>query len=208
MTMKMTDSMNNTFTPEEVGVITDIQFFELKERVTQKILDALNHAQQGILASSVHEAFAYPHRMDAAIGKVSKGEQYKGYPYMVLDFPRLFAQSGVFAFRTMVWWGHAAYFTLHLSGKYLALHREAIVRNWSSLKGQGVYIYQDTQDVWHHEVESPFYESVDAVEASHLERWCEEFDYLKLACRLELSALDDLSKASVAAYELFFGVLR
>lgn len=200
--------MNNTFTPEELGVIADIEFFTLKERVTQKILDALNHAQQGILASHVHESFAYPHRMDAAIGKVSKGEQYKGYPYMVLDFPRLFAQSGVFAFRTMVWWGHAAYFTLHISGKYLAQHREAILRNWSALQGQGVYIYQDTQDVWHHEVESPYYETVDAVEAKHVEQWWEEFDYLKLARRLELLQLEDLASESVKAYELFFGVLR
>jgi hypothetical protein len=50
--------------------------------------------------------------------KISKGENYKGLPYLVLDFPRYFDKNHVFAIRTFFWWGHCFSSTLHLKGRY------------------------------------------------------------------------------------------
>ena len=50
--------------------------------------------------------------------KISKGENYKGLPWVILDYPRFFGRDDIFAIRTMFWWGHAFSLTLHLKGKY------------------------------------------------------------------------------------------
>ena len=51
-------------------------------------------------------------------GKISKGENYKGLPYLMLDYPAFFSKENIFAIRTMFWWGNFFSITLHLSGKY------------------------------------------------------------------------------------------
>jgi len=49
-------------------------------------------------------------------GKISKGENHNGYPYLVLDYPRNFQQSNIFAFRNLFWWGNFYSSTLHICG--------------------------------------------------------------------------------------------
>jgi hypothetical protein len=51
-------------------------------------------------------------------GKISKGENYHGLPYVILDYPALFSKEDIFAVRTMFWWGNFFSISLHLSGKY------------------------------------------------------------------------------------------
>ena len=53
-------------------------------------------------------------------GKISKGENYEGLPYVILDYPALFSKENIFAIRTMFWWGNFFSVTLHMSGeKYI-----------------------------------------------------------------------------------------
>lgn len=51
-------------------------------------------------------------------GKISKGENYKGLPYLILDFPAVFAKEDIFAIRTLFWWGNFFSISLHVSGKF------------------------------------------------------------------------------------------
>ncbi len=50
-------------------------------------------------------------------GKISKGENYLGLPYAILDYPAIFKKEDVFAIRTMFWWGNFFSITLHVSGR-------------------------------------------------------------------------------------------
>src|SRR5882762_9510184 len=56
-----------------------------------------------------------------ATPKISRGENYKGLPWVVLDYPRAFGREDVLAIRTLFWWGHYFSVTLHLKGKYKEL---------------------------------------------------------------------------------------
>ncbi len=51
-------------------------------------------------------------------GKISKGENYNGLPYLILDFPAIFGKENICAVRTMFWWGNFFSISLHLSGRY------------------------------------------------------------------------------------------
>jgi len=50
--------------------------------------------------------------------KIYKGEQYRGLPYTMLDYPRYFSKENIFAIRNFFWWGNFFSITLHLSGEY------------------------------------------------------------------------------------------
>ncbi len=51
--------------------------------------------------------------------KISKGENYQGLPWMMLDYPRLFSGNNIFSIRTMFWWGNHFSFFILLKGAYL-----------------------------------------------------------------------------------------
>lgn len=81
--------------------------------------------------------------------KISKGENYKGLPYVMLDYPRVFGKEDVFAIRTMFWWGHAFSVTLHLKGKYKDLFLPVIRERRAELSAAG-FEMGVSDDEWEH----------------------------------------------------------
>ena len=69
--------------------------------------------------------------------KISKGENYKGLPWVVLDYPRLFGREDVFAIRTLFWWGNYFSVTLHLKGIYKEMFLTVIRENIPALAASG-----------------------------------------------------------------------
>jgi len=49
--------------------------------------------------------------------KISKGENYRGLPYVIMDYPAFFSKENTVAIRTFFWWGNFFSISLHLSGK-------------------------------------------------------------------------------------------
>src|SRR5580693_8742254 len=67
-----------------------------------------------------------PGQIGIISAKISKGENYNGLPYVMLDCPRLFTQQNVFSIRTFFWWGNYFSVTLHLKGEFQQIFEEAI----------------------------------------------------------------------------------
>lgn len=59
-----------------------------------------------------------PNEVISVKPKISRGENYKGLPYLVLDYPRSYEKDNVLAFRVMIWWGKHVSAFMHLKGKY------------------------------------------------------------------------------------------
>ena len=101
--------------PAEQYLITNAEVLLTKNRVMRKIKDLLENVQEQMQQQS--PTFSKPHILRVH-PKISRGENYQGLPYLVLDYPRLFQQHAVFAIRSFFWWGHFFSSTLHLSGHY------------------------------------------------------------------------------------------
>jgi hypothetical protein len=81
--------------------------------------------------------------------KISRGENYKGLPWVMLDYPRVFGKEDVFAIRTMFWWGHAFNVTLHLKGEWKRLFLPVITRRKDALAAAG-FQWGVMEDEWEH----------------------------------------------------------
>jgi hypothetical protein len=82
--------------------------------------------------------------------KISKGENYKGLPYLMLDYPRCFTRENIWAIRTMFWWGNFFSITLHLSGKYKKHYEQKIISSYPLLKKGDYYICTGDNEWEHH----------------------------------------------------------
>jgi hypothetical protein len=131
-----------------------------------------------------------------ATPKISKGENYKGLPYMVLDYPRAFGREDVFAIRTFFWWGHYFSVTLHLKGRYETLFFTVIREHIALLADAGFHI-NVSEDEWRHELDSDNYIPLQECTDTVLQK---ERKFLKLSARL---SLDRWNEADIVLLELF-----
>ena len=91
---------------KEMELIANADWILTKNGILKKIdhfFSALQVKQKDWLDTN-HPSFT--EELLQSSPKISKGEYYNGLPYRMLDFPKKFKQSEIFAIRTMFWWGH------------------------------------------------------------------------------------------------------
>jgi hypothetical protein len=115
----MMDRSKIRLSGEELELVKSTDWILTKHRVIAKVYDMF-----GLLAVQMQEYIKYHHNglpaaLDLIAPKISKGEQYEQLPWVVLDYPRIFSKSDVFAVRTFFWWGNYFSVSLQVKGKYL-----------------------------------------------------------------------------------------
>ena len=104
-------------------------------------------------------------------GKISRGENYKGLPYLILDYPRLTSEEGLFFVRCFFWWGKYFSITLQVSGLYKEKYERLILSNPEKLSDYKMFIGDDP---WVHDLNDRAYEDI------HL-NYENQNDFLKVA---------------------------
>ena len=125
---------------KEILLLEDKDFLLTKSKVLDKIYQLLEITRNELKEFAENSGFNFPEGMSLATGKISKGENYKNLPYMVLDYPALFSAENVFAYRTMFWWGNFFSTTLHLEGTSLNRYRRILSDNLVNLLNNKIYL--------------------------------------------------------------------
>ncbi len=137
-----------SFSPSELSVLHDKTFFEIKHAVMHKWEKFLSH-----LAENIHKwiqdtpNIRIPNEVKQTTPKISKGENYQGMPYMVLDYPRYFGKEDTCAFRNLLLWNRGLYSTWFFEGKYI----DYAIQIYAQHGTQSMYLHQNT-DKWIHEL--------------------------------------------------------
>ncbi len=135
--------------------------------------------------------------------KISKGENYKCLPYVMLDYPKLFSHENIFAIRTMFWWGNYFSTTLHLKGIYKERFQEPINKNFSLLQEKNFSVSLST-DEWVHEHEDN-YVSLSRITENEFADILRNKIFLKISAKTELSYWNN---AEAILTELFKTILQ
>jgi hypothetical protein len=126
----------------------------------------------------------------SSIPKISRGENYMGLPYLVLDYPRIFEKDHTSAIRTMFWWGNFFSITLHLSGKYKAGYENDILNAYDELREAGYYCCIN-QTEWEHHFQPGNYQSLKKMSYNDFEKAVQEKSFLKIAYKFTLDKWND-----------------
>lgn len=192
-----------TISKHELVCLHDTDFLLTKRAINEKV-QTLMLKLASVLANEPQALPLPPIRT-----KVSKGENYRGLPYWVLDYPATFTQENTFAYRTICRWGHEFSFTQHLSGTYLLEHKAALVANYDKLAAlPGLYLCVNTTQ-WEHHFEPDNYRMFNEViiNAGSWEAFLADMDFVKLAIKLPLDEWDVVLARGVAVWRGFNGML-
>jgi hypothetical protein len=175
---------------KEAELVVNADWILTKNHILQKakwLLEDLQLEQQGFLKQHLS---VLPPEVMAIPPKISKGENYRGLPYLVLDYPRFFGKEDHFAIRSMFWWGNFFSITLHVSGCYKEMYENKIQTSFTLLKNENFFIAV-SDDQWEHHFETGNYLPLKEMNKAEFENYISNKEFIKLAKRIPLGQWND-----------------
>ncbi|HWI92786.1 MAG TPA: hypothetical protein VNT20_16025 [Flavisolibacter sp.] len=160
----------------EMELMQDAEIILTKNRILEKMKALLEEVQGKQIE------FVKKKPLSAEVFKVSpkisKGENYLGLPYLILDYPRYSSENNFLFIRTMFWWGNFFSCTLHLAGGAKLEFADRIKSSHSQL--QNCYI-SASEDQWVHQLEEPNYHKIHSMNKAQFDQCCDNFNHIKIA---------------------------
>jgi hypothetical protein len=190
-------------TVQEKALVADAAWILSKNAVMEKAAGLMGSLQEqlGGLPSVLQFPYYPSHTLEQG-PKISKGENYLGLPYVILDYPRHFSREDVFALRTMMWWGNFFSCTLHVAGSSKMRLHSRLIRAASERTGGTGWLICDHQDEWQHHGEPGYYIPLEGMGIQTLALLVEQRTFFKLSLRIPLFQWDQLIPLAVASYDL------
>jgi hypothetical protein len=193
----MSDQTKIQLSPFEMNLLNNSEWILTKNLIVKKAQRLLEEVQENIWQHVKKNCVDLPLEVISISPKISKGENYNGLPWLMLDYPRYFQkenqtgrEAGVFAIRTMFWWGHFFITTLHLSGQYKEKYSSAIVRSYDALSKNEFYTCINNEQ-WHHHFEEGNYLPVKDFAADDFADHIDKRSFVKLSCQLPFAKWND-----------------
>jgi hypothetical protein len=174
----------------EMDLVTDGELILTKNRIIQKVYELFGELSEKYIQIKNN----FPAEVLSVSPKISKGENYKGLPWVMLDYPRAFSNTDVFAIRTFFWWGNFFSIALQLQGRYKDKYEASINKYLKSCK-DGWYRCINENDPWQHHFEAENFQPVSSKEL------IEALPFIKVAKKIPLSEWESSSQFLSDSYK-------
>src|SRR5437867_6286217 len=124
------------FTPKELTLLGDEQFFRAKARIMKKMKAIVEGVYDRLQQELAGVTLLAPAGFNPASHQFVKGEHLEDFPYQYLDYFKHFGGDVKFTFRTLLWWGHHIVFALILEGGLLAQYKKNLVNRYVDVADQ------------------------------------------------------------------------
>lgn len=172
------------FSTAEMELMCNAEVILTKNKVLEKIRNLLEKLQTDLLIqASTHQFYT---KLPIIHPKISKGENYLGLPYLILDYPRQFDPQNIFAIRTMFWWGQFFSTTLHLAGISKTAYKLNVLKFFDVLAANDFYVGINA-DPWQHHFEADNYKELKLFNKTMFAEQLAQAQHLKIACKTSLS---------------------
>ena len=138
-------------------------------------------------------------------GKISKGENYLGLPYAILDYPAIFKKENVFAIRTMFWWGNFFSITLHVSGRE-RMQAVNIPKLLKKLREMDFFLCVNKNE-WEHDFSKTNYLPISEI-SSRIRAEISSNNFLKISKKIDLRKWDEAPAFLENAYRALMEIIK
>lgn len=184
----MIENAKITLSDKELNLVCNTEWIFTKHAIIEKIYLLLGNAaanmQEAVKNSSLNTD------IKQTTPKISKGENYRLLPYVMLDYPRLFHKENTMAIRTFFWWGNSISIHLLVSGEYKTIVAKKLTNNLTSLQNEEFAIcVADTP--WEHHFEPDNYLLLKDIPTNDFSNILHRNAFLKLGKKISLTQLGE-----------------
>lgn len=165
------------------------EFLPLKQQAIEKIIGLMSVLREHLDEVWTNEGKHWPIPCKKDDVKISRGENYRQLPYVILDYPRKFARDDVFAFRSMFWWGYFFSYTLHLQGDSFENYRTTLAKKLPANQQWFQDTYLCVGDTpWQYHYEPSNYQQIKDLDTEAIRQIVLDHDFFKISAWLPISA--------------------
>ena len=169
--------------PQETELLANTEWLLIKDRIIQKMIGLYGEMHELFKKRIIENRDSLPSFISEKGGKISKGNNFKGLPFVVLDYPASFEKKNIFGVRCFFWWGNYFIISLHLSGRYMPDDNEQKkLLTYFKEKNFSINI---SGDEWCQQWDK-CYEKIDTNKTQATN------NFLKFAAKIPLSQLDEV----------------
>ncbi|UAY51627.1 hypothetical protein [Ferruginibacter albus] len=179
-----------TLSDKELELVSNTNWILTKHAIIDKVYALFGKEAEWMQSRINNEKDKIPEEAYAMSPKISKGENYKLLPYVILDYPRCFEKEKTLAIRTMFWWGNFFSIHLQLSGEIKEKTLSTIQQSFSSLQQHDFWICI-ANDPWEHHFEEDNYRPIKEFTAEQFSVMLNSYSFLKIAAKIPVEQWND-----------------
>lgn len=191
--------------PRELAIVNDAEFILTKHKIIQQVF-ALFKEQVPFIQEQFQNIWRALVFADG-LPKISKGEQYRGLPYVVMDYPAVFEKNDRFAVRTIFCWADAFSVTVHVRGKYKDLLKDRMLKNIVSHHNLPLYVAVNEKE-WEHHFDEDNYLPIQQFTVTALATHFESLPHIKIALRYPLAQWNEMEQHLQEAYVIIASLIK
>lgn len=185
-------------TKHELDFASDTIYPETKQSVMLKMQQLFTECGE-----KLNQNMLYQELTTHTHFKITKGEQYKSLPYLVLDCPQIKSPEVTFVLRTMFWWGHYISCNLIINTAHLEPQQ-----NSSEITCLPKTYILTGDDLWEQDLDSKDFSKVSSLSESRLEQLLTAKTHLKLSHKIPLHKHEQLPELADRIYRKWMTVLN
>jgi len=190
------DAAKIRLSAKEMGMVRSTDLILTKNAILQKTKELLGELK--LKYDKVLQVVSLT--LDPSSAKISRGENYKGLPWVILDHPRFFSNSNILAVRTMFWWGNFFSITLHLAGEPKKAAEQKIIDAYKKLK-KGGYRICVNKEQWQHDTGKKNYRSLEKLSKEEFANIVQSKPFLKLVNTVSLKKWERAQQPLLECFE-------
>jgi hypothetical protein len=172
----------------EIELVNNKEWILTKQSIINKVYDLFGELHEIYKGIAQQERAFLPEFYVNTGGKISKGENYEGLPYVMLDYPAIFSREDILAVRTMFWWGNFFSITLHVSGERYKVKGDLSLL-LAYLRENKFFICVNDRE-WQHNFEDSNYLAAKECDVKKLEQMANK-NFFKISKNVGLNKWDD-----------------
>lgn len=186
----------------EMELVNNTEWIFTKQLIIKKVYQLLGQLHDDYKKVVEKQKPYLPKMLLQPGGKISKGENYQGLPYVILDYPALFNKENIFAVRTMFWWGNFFSISLHLSGEnFWPVPNFLDALTFLRERDFSISV---NESQWHHHFHPSNFVKIDELSPDNLNKLTHK-SFLKIAKKTQLT---EWNSASVFLKETFEEIME
>lgn len=186
------DKTKITLSAKELELVCNIDWILTKHTIIHKVVQQFSEVLLKMQEITEQHKPHLPKEIFSKDGKISKGENYKGLPYVMLDYPRYFEKEETLAIRTLFWWGNFFSTSLQLAGNAKKAAAPNLLTNFLQLQQQGYWLCI-SDNPWQHHFEEDNYVPMQSLTHTRFKTLLTKKPFIKISKKIDLQQWDNMA---------------
>ena len=177
-----------TLSAKELELVNNAGWILTKNAIIEKVYLLFGGLSDVYRAALDKNVLFTPEDIGTRSPKISKGDQYEGLPWVMLDYPRHFTGDDAFGIRSFFWWGNFCSITIQLSGRFQEKYAASVQHYFQTHSRCRDWFIGTGTDPWKHHFRNDNYQPLSQWQGGSMAG----LPFIKLAKKIPLQDWDQL----------------